>query len=132
MAPRLWQRSFLGLAALLIPLGVSSQPAGDPVPELVVMLTPASGVIPLAPGEEMYTFQVRGEDRTHQVLYASVETYVRPGQKRDVDKTTSRGTHVSGHVNLSQAGVATYSAELAIEGRTIASTNAVVTFAARR
>ena len=50
MAPRLWQRLCLGLAALLIPLGVSSQPAGDPVPELVVMLTPASGVVPLAPG----------------------------------------------------------------------------------
>ena len=126
MASGHWKGSFLGIAALLMPLGVSSQPTGDPVPELAVMLTPAFGVVPLAPGEEMYTFQVRGEDRKHHVLYASVETYVRPGETRDVDKTT-RGTHVSGHVNLSHAGVATYSAELAIEGRTIARTNAFVT-----
>ena len=95
-------------------------PAG--VPELFVSLALAEGFVPLYDEDEVpYRFVVNAIDPEGWRQYATSEVLVRHGQKRDLKRGPIRGS-----VHLREDGLATYRAELVIEGRVVARTRATV------
>ncbi|HEY7114152.1 MAG TPA: hypothetical protein VIA45_14580 [Thermoanaerobaculia bacterium] len=105
----------------------SGEPPGD-APELVVSILPAVGILPADGSDEFapYRFEVsagigQGEDRLH----VTAQTLVRPGQAREADRV-SRGARVHGSVKLHDNGLASYKAELIVDGKSVARTSAMV------
>jgi hypothetical protein len=101
-------------------------PQGD-VPELVVSLAPATGLLPLDSEQQAipYRFQIAAFDQDRSWLYGTAETFVWPGQERTVDRNRLM-SRVRGKVRLGSDGMATYTAELLLNGRIAARTSATV------
>src|SRR6266498_2060956 len=96
----------------------SVSPSQDTVPELVVSLAPAEGVVPLDAADQAvpYRFLVIALNRETRIQYGSADVLVRLGQKRAL-----KGSQLRGSVDLREDGSASYSAELAVDGKVLRS-----------
>lgn len=98
----------------------TSTPAEE-VPELIVSLALAEGFVPLEESDHVpYRFRVLAlapEGRRG----GSSEVLLRLGQKRDLKPGPIRGS-----VHLREDGLATYRAELVVDGKIVARTRATV------
>lgn len=117
------------LGALLV-LGLVSSNAGSDVatpppkgvPEMFVSLALAEGFVPLDEGDEVpYRYFVTALDSETRGQYGSSDVLVRLGQKRDL-----KGRSLRGSVHLREDGLASYRAELIIDGKIVARTRATV------
>lgn len=110
----------LGLLSTNATSNMTSTPPED-VPELIVSLALAEGFVPLEESDEVpYRFRVLAlapEGRRG----GSSEVLLRLGQKRDLKPGAIRGS-----VHLREDGLASYRAELVIDGRVVARTRATV------
>jgi len=116
------------LAAVLV-LGLLSTNAGSDVtstpqkgvPELVVSLALAEGFVPLEESDHVpYRFRVIALDPEAR-RGGSSEVLLRLGQKRDLKPGAIRGS-----VHLREDGLATYRAEIVVDGKIVARTRATV------
>ncbi len=98
-------------------------PSRDAVPELVVLLAPAEGMVPLDAADQVapYRFFVTALDRDTRTQFGSNDVLVRSGQKRAIE-----GSQLRGSVDLSKDGSAKYSVEFLRDGKVVARTSATV------
>jgi hypothetical protein len=122
------------VALLLLPNAPPGQTlVTDGVPELIVTLMPAVGVVPADGTEEAapYRFQVSAMDLERRHGLGRAEVPVRTGQVKEADSVSREG-RIHGLVNLRENGLATYKAELTVDGRTVARTSATIKVGAEK
>jgi len=120
--------SALLLLLTRVPPATPATEPPDDAPELVISLMPAVGVLPAEGSDEQapYRFQVSaGVGQAERRLHVMAEALVRPGQAREADRV-SRQARVHGSVKIHENGLASYKAELILDGRTVARTSATV------
>lgn len=115
----------LGLAFLFL-AAAGFSPNAEPAEglKLIVRLNPSNGVVPLAPaGSAIYTFEVSAMDELQRRIYVSDQAFVRDGQTRRVQRKAGR-VEIKGLVRISEEGAPFYQAELLLDGRRAAATEA--------
>lgn len=104
----------------------SANPSQAAVPEIVVSLAPAEGILPLDASDQAapYRFFVIALDRDTRTQFGSDALLVRLGQKRAIEGSSLRGS-----IDLRKDGSAKYSAEFLRGGKIVARTSATVRIA---
>jgi hypothetical protein len=114
----------VGALAFVAPLASAEQPQ---TPELLATLFPATGVIPVGAEHHIYTFQVSANDPddTHKGK-AFAETFVEPGQTREVSSGRGKEWEIRGTVTLKENGHVMYHVTLLHNGERVTSSSAGV------
>jgi hypothetical protein len=126
----------LGLVIILTGAGTAAEqplPPEGSIPELIVFLTPAEGMVPVDLSDRFVPYRswIVAVDQESRHSYGSVQMLVRFGQKRSVDRG-SDDSRIRGWVDLQDDGLAKYRAELILRGRTMARTSATVRVASSK
>lgn len=116
----------IGLATVLLAIAAAASAQDANVPELVVGLEPASGLIPLESqtGSLLYRFQVRAiEADDARTVEISSETFVEAGQSRKILKR-QKDWSLEGTVTVSESGNVQYRLLLFKHGERVSSASA--------